>query len=218
MAAPIKLLVVDDHNLFRHGLVGLLSDLPDFLIVGEASNGPDAVELCRQRRPDVVLMDVHMPGGNGVEAARILKQESDVKVVMLTISDDDQDLLGALSAGADGYLLKNADLEQLRQAICQVTTGQGTLSPEVTSRVMKAAAVSHSHRPRADLSQRETEVLTHLAQGATTAEIAHILVISQNTVKTHIRRILNKLDAANRAEAVARASALGLIPPLNRKT
>jgi len=215
MATPIRLLVVDDHHLFRRGLIGLLSEKPDFSVVGEANNGVDAIELCRQRQPDVVLMDVNMPGGNGVEAVRTLKRESDVKVLMLTISDKDGDLLGALAAGADGYLLKNADIDQLSRAICLVSSGQGVLSPEITTRVMEAAARSHSQSSRASLSRRERDVLDQLAQGATTAEIATTFVISQNTVKTHVRRIMQKLDASNRAEAVARASALGLISLTN---
>lgn len=213
MTKPIRLLVVDDHHLFRRGLVGLLGEEPGFTIVGEASNGVDAVEMCRQLRPDVVLMDVNMPGGNGVDAALTLKRESDVKILMLTISDSDSDLLGALAAGADGYLLKNADLEQLSQAIWRVMAGQGSLSPEITARVMEAAARSHSQPSKVSLSRREREVLEQLAQGATTAEIAANFVISQNTVKTHVRRIMQKLDASNRAEAVARASSLGLISP-----
>ena len=131
----------------------------------------------------------------------------------MTISDSDSDLLGALAAGADGYLLKNADLEQLSQAIWRVMAGQGSLSPEITARVMEAAARSHSQPSKVSLSRREREVLEQLAQGATTAEIAANFVISQNTVKTHVRRIMQKLDASNRAEAVARASSLGLISP-----
>jgi DNA-binding NarL/FixJ family response regulator len=213
MAAPIKLLVVDDHILFRRGLIGLLAEQPDFLLVGEAGNGLDAVQLCRQRQPDVVLMDIHMPASSGVETVRILKKESETRILMLTISDKDDDLLGALAAGADGYLLKNAEPEQLCQAIRQVAAGQGVLSPEITARVIQAAATSPGQQSPVSLSKRENEVLDQLARGATTAEIAATFVISKNTAKTHIRRILKKLNAANRAEAVARASALGLIQP-----
>lgn len=216
MSEPLKLIVVDDHNLFRRGLIGLLNDQPDFRVVGEVANGQDAILVCRQLQPDVVLLDVHMPGGSGVDALQAIKKETKARVIMLTISNKNEDLLGALAAGADGYFLKNAEPEQLCQAIRQVIAGQGALSPEITAQVMKAAALAHNLQPTTTLSRRECEIVGHLAQGATTVEIATALVISKNTVKTHIRRILNKLDVANRAEAVARASALGLIPPVNQ--
>jgi DNA-binding NarL/FixJ family response regulator len=210
MAEQIKVLVVDDHTLFRRGLVGLLGEQPDFFIVGEASNGETAVKLCQQERPQVVLMDVHMPGGGGVEAIAALKQTANVRVLMLTISNKDKDLLGALVAGADGYLLKSAEPEELCYAIRQVAAGKGILSPEVTARVMRAAA-SQSHASTALLSQREVDVLQELARGATTTNIAATLFISENTVKTHIRRIFKKLGATNRTEAVAQAVSQGLL-------
>lgn len=211
MPEPVKLVLADDHPLFRQGLARLLNEQPDFVVQAEASSGEEALRLCRRHQPHVVLLDVHMPGGGGIEAIRALKQQSDIGILMLTISDKDDDLLGALAAGADGYLLKTAEPDQLCQAIRQVASGRGALSPEVTARVIRAAA-SQGQQQAASLSPRETEVITELAQGATTAEIAARLVISENTVKTHIRRILDKLEAANRAEAVARATALGLIP------
>ncbi len=213
MCELIKLLVVDDHVLFRRGLIGLVREQPDFSVIGEARNGPDAVSLCLQQEPDVVLMDVHMPGGNGVEAVKTIKKETNCRVLMLTISQKDKDLLAALAAGADGYMLKSTEPQDLLQAIRQVAAGQGVLSPEITSRVMQAAVSPQSRQSTGDLSPREREVLAELARGSTTTEIADILSISKNTAKTHIRRILNKLDAANRAEAVAHASAMGLITP-----
>jgi len=211
MPDPIKLVLADDHPLFRQGLVRLLNEQPDFIVLAEANSGEEALGLVRQHRPHVVLMDVHMPGGGGIEAVRAIKQQPGTGILMLTISDKDDDLLGALAAGADGYLLKTAEPGQLCRAIRQVAAGQGALSPEVTPRVIRAAA-AQGQQLVASLSQRETEVLIELAQGATTAEAAARLVISENTVKTHVHRILEKLDAANRAEAVARATALGLIP------
>ncbi|MFQ5433585.1 MAG: response regulator [Anaerolineae bacterium] len=210
MTEPIKVLLVDDHALFRRGLVRLLDEQPDFSVVGEAGDGHTAVYLCRQQQPDVVLMDVHMPGGGGIEAVRVLKQKPGVHILMLTISDKDDDLLGALAAGADGYLLKTAEPDQLCRAIRRAAVGQGVLSPEVTSRVIRAAAIQGQGQA-ASLSRRENEVLAQLARGATTSEIAAALVISENTVKTHIKRILEKLEASNRVEAVARATALGLL-------
>jgi DNA-binding NarL/FixJ family response regulator len=212
MSEPIKVLVVDDHKLFRRGLAGLINEQPDFLVIGEASSGPEAVRRCLQHRPDVVIMDVHMPDGGGIEAVRALKENSDIRVLMLTISDKDSDLQGALSAGADGYLLKNAEPEQLGQAIRQVLGGQGVLSPEVTDRVMRMAGAAQKAEPAISLSPRERQVMVELARGATTPEIAGKLTISENTVKTHVRHILEKLEASNRAEAVARAAALGLLP------
>ena len=211
MSDPITLLVVDDHNLFRRGLIGLMNDQPDFRIVGEADNGLDAVNLCVKLQPDIVLMDVHMPGGDGIMAVKALKKETNTRIIMLTISQNDDDLLSALAAGADGYLLKNTEPALLCQAIRLIYKGQGVLAPELTSQVMHAAGLSRSLQSSVRLSIRECEVLDLLAHGATTIEIAAALVISKNTVKTHIRRIMNKLEVANRAEAVARASALGLI-------
>ena len=213
MSEPIKVLVVDDHVLFRRGLIGLVREQADFLVVGEAGNGLDAVQLALQTQPDVILMDVHMPAGNGVGAVKAIKKESNTRILMLTISQKDEDLMAALAAGADGYMLKSSEPPQLIEAIRQVAAGQGVLSPEITARVMRAAALSQERPSTGGLSPREREVLRELARGATTAEIATALTISKNTAKTHIRRILNKLEASNRAEAVARASALGLITP-----
>lgn len=213
MTDTIKVLVVDDHALFRRGVVELLREQPDFSLVGEAGSGPEALKLSRQSKPDVVLLDVHMPGGGGVAAVRGLKQNPGLQVLMLTISEKNEDLLAAIEAGADGYLLKSAEPEELCRAIRQVVTGQSVLSPEVTAQVMHAAARAWSRQPQVELSAREHEVLVELAQGATTAEIAVKLVISPNTVKTHIRRLLEKLEASNRAEAVSRATAMGLLDP-----
>lgn len=209
MERPIRLLVVDDHALFRQGIVRLLSDDSDFMVVGEAGNGREGLRLAQREHPDVVLLDVHMPGSDGVQTAQRLKESGDVKVLMLTVSDKDRDLLGALAAGADGYLLKNLEPQQLRRAIHQVASGGGVLSPEITPRVMAAARTARS---TLELSPREQQVLGELAQGATTSEIAAALHISANTVKTYVRRILRKLEASNRTEAVARAVSLGLLP------
>lgn len=212
MIEQLSLLLVDDHALFRKGLAALLSEEADFRIVGQAASGPEAIQLSRKYHPDVILMDVNMPGGGGVEAVRTLKEELDVQILMLTVSDKDKDLTGALAAGANGYLLKNAEPEQLCTAIRQVAAGHGVLSPEVTERVMQAAASARGQQPTAALSRREHEVLVQLAGGASTAEIAAVLFISENTVKTHVRHILRKLGATNRVEAVARAAQLGLLP------
>lgn len=211
MAATIRVLVVDDHEVFRRGLVALLAEEPDLELVGEAGAAREAVQFCRQVQPDVVLMDIHMPGGSGVEAISDIKSHTRAKILMLTVSEKDQDLLGAINAGADGYLLKNAKPAQLCDAIRNVAAGKGALAPEITPTILRRVARTAGDEPHANISPRESEVLALLARGASTADIANALTISENTVKTHVSRILKKLDAANRAEAVARAVALGLI-------
>ncbi len=210
--SPIRVLVVDDHALFRRGVVELLREEPELDVVGEAGNAQEALVLARRHAPQVVLLDVHMPGARGVEILPALKREGAGRVIMLTISDRDEDLMAALAGGADGYLLKNTEPEELVRAIHRVVAGHGALAPEVTPRVMQAAARRPPEpSPAGILSPREQEVLHALAQGATTGEIARRLVISESTVKTHVRHILEKLDATTRAEAVARAAALGLL-------
>lgn len=211
MSEPIRIVVVDDHALFRRGLVGLLSEMQDFQVVGEAANGKEAQTVIADQQPDVVLLDVNMPGMSGVETLSALrKANNEAQVLMLTISQHEEDLIGSIRAGASGYLLKNAEPETLRQTILQIMAGKSVLAPEITTqvfRLMRSGQVGSS----SVLSEREIEVLRILAQGFTTAETASELVISENTVKTHIRHILNKLEVSNRAEAVAKATKLGLL-------
>ncbi|MCI0519320.1 MAG: response regulator transcription factor [Chloroflexi bacterium] len=207
----IRLLVVDDHALFRSGLISLLKGMPDFQIVGEAGNGLEAIEAARKTHPDVVLLDVNMPVMGGVEAVRGLKAITPCRIIMLTISKNDDDLFGAILAGADGYLLKDATPTELAKGIQQVFEGMGVLSPDVTRRVMGAVRSEAAQNADRVISNRELEVLQCLAQGKTTAHIAHQLFISENTVKTHVRHIMEKLDASNRAEAVSKAVQAGLI-------
>jgi DNA-binding NarL/FixJ family response regulator len=207
----IRLVVVDDHALFRAGLVSLLTSIPEFEIVGEAGDGRQALAVVREEKPDVVLLDVNMPVMGGVEMVEALQENDRPRILMLTISKHDEDLFGAIAAGADGYLLKNAEPDELRRAINQVADGKSVLSPEVTSRVLKAVSSSHGIPPDVALSKREMDVLKCLAKGMTSAQIAKNLFISENTVKTHVRHILEKLEASNRAEAVSRAIQLGII-------
>ncbi|MEA4908681.1 MAG: response regulator transcription factor [Anaerolineaceae bacterium] len=209
---PVRVVVVDDHILFRRGLVGLLADMGDFEVVGEANDGEEAERLIKILLPDVVLMDINMPKMTGIEVDKaIRKARIPVRILMLTISKNDADLIGAVRAGADGYLLKSSDPDELRQGLLNVYQGQGALSQEVTGTVLKALARSSEANTGSILSEREMDVLACLARGLNTQQISNQLFISENTVKTHIRHILDKLDAANRAGAVAKAVQLGII-------
>lgn len=212
----IRLVVVDDHALFRAGLVNLLAQMPELEVVGEAGDGRAALELIRNTEPDVVLLDVNMPEMGGVETVEALKKDKrqggdGCHILMLTISQHDEDLFGAIAAGADGYLLKNAEPEELRKAILQVSEGKSVISPEVTRRVFQVIQSGQGVPSEAGLSKREMEVLDCLANGMTSAQIAGELFISENTVKTHVRHILEKLEASNRAEAVSKAIQMGII-------
>ena len=209
----VRLVVVDDHALFRAGLIGLLADMPEFDVVGEAANGKDALDVVRRLKPDVVLMDVNMPVMNGVEAVQALLPNESCKIIMLTISRSEEDLFGAIAAGADGYLLKNAEPDELRRAILQVAAGRSVLAPEVTQPILKAVSAGGVLAIDKGISKREIDVLECLSRGQTTSQVAANLFVSENTVKTHIRHILEKLDASNRAEAVSKATQLGLIKP-----
>lgn len=207
----IRIVVVDDHGLFRAGLVSLLTTISEFEIVGEAGDGREALSVIDEKKPDVVLLDVNMPVMGGVEMVEAIQEKDPPKILMLTISKHDEDLFGAIAAGADGYLLKDAEPEELRRAINLVAEGKSVLSPEVTSRVLKAVSSSHGIPPDIALSKREMDVLKCLARGMTSSQISTELFISENTVKTHVRHILEKLEASNRAEAVSRAIQLGII-------
>jgi len=208
----IRLVIVDDHALFRAGLVSLLEEMREFEVVGEAGNGKEALQVIAKAQPDLILLDVNMPIMNGVETVSALKDlPSSPRVIMLTISKHEEDLFGAINAGADGYLLKNAEPDELRKAILQVHEGKSVLSPEVTRPLLKAITSNQSVVLDGGLSKRELEVLELLAQGRTTTQIAGDLFVSENTVKTHVRHILEKMEASNRAEAVSKASQMGLI-------
>jgi DNA-binding NarL/FixJ family response regulator len=207
----IRLVVVDDHALFRAGLVNLLNQMTELQVVGEAGDGREAVTIIQRTKPDVVLLDVNMRVMDGVETVRVLKKSAECRILMLTISKHDEDLFGAITAGADGYLLKSAEPEELLDAIQQVEEGKSVLSPEVTGRVLQVVSSGKSIHSETKLSKREMEVLDCLAQGMTSAQIASDLFISENTVKTHVRHILEKLEAGNRAEAVSKAIQMGLI-------
>ncbi len=208
---PVRLLVVDDHALFRSGLISLLKGMPEFEVVGEAGNGREALEAAQELQPDVVLLDVNMPVLDGVDTVRLLKETLPCRILMLTISKNDEDLFGSILAGADGYLLKNASPEELQKAIHQVQEGMSVLAADVTRKVMNAVRMDQDSLLGHNLSDREMEVLDCLSQGMTTSQIAGALFISDNTVKTHVRHIMEKLEASNRAEAVSKAMQMGII-------
>jgi len=211
MSAEIRIVVVDDHTLFRRGLVGLLAEMESFQVVGEAANGQDALGIIETEKPDIVLLDVNMPGMNGIETlAAMRKQGMASPVLMLTISQHEEDLIGAIRAGASGYLLKNAEPETLRQTIRQVAAGKAVLAPEVTEQVFRLVRSGPLGSANL-LTEREVEVLRFLSHGLTTAQTGAEMFISENTVKTHVRHILDKLEVSNRAEAVAKATQIGLI-------
>ena len=212
MSGEYRLVVVDDHTLFRRGLISLLKDMPGFAVAGDAGDGAQALEVIRRACPDLVLLDVNMPGMSGIEVLREIRHElPHLPVLMLTISRDEESLLGAISAGANGFLLKNAEPEALRAVILRVLHGESVLSPEVTGQVFEAVRRLDRERGRALLSSRELQLLDCMNRGLTTFEMSQELFISENTVKTHVRHILEKLHAHSRADAVSKASSLNLL-------
>ncbi|GAP17506.1 response regulator [Levilinea saccharolytica] len=212
MSERVRLVVVDDHALFRRGLVGLLRDMPEFEVAAEASNGEQALAVLAQVQADIILLDLNMPVMDGLGVVEAVRRAGDKpRILMLTISQNDADLLAAIRAGADGYLLKNTEPEDLRRALLRVAQGQSVLSPEVTAPVLRALIQSGNEAPQSMLSEREMEILDLLALGQTTQQIASGLFLSENTIKTHVRHILEKLGAANRTEAVSKAMQLGIL-------
>lgn len=211
MSDAIRIFVVDDHTLFRKGLVSLISDLQGMLVVGEASNGEEALELVLEHTPDMILMDINMPGMNGIETLEALRQQGvGIPVLMLTISEHQEDLVGAICAGASGYLLKNMEPESLRQTIKQVIAGKSVLAPEITEQVFEMVRSGKVGMAKV-LSEREIQMLRLLSSGLKTSQLAERMTISENTVKTHIRNIFAKLEVKSRTEAVAKAVRLKLI-------
>jgi two-component system nitrate/nitrite response regulator NarL len=214
----IRVLLADDHTLFRQGLRYLLAEHPRLKIVGEAADAEQAVAEARRLQPDVVLMDIHMPRGGGIEATRILRSElPDVGVLILTMSETEEDLLAALRAGARGYILKTSDLDQLLRSIETVAAGQASLGPEMTTKLLtqlsadENAAARRRVEPHQQLSERELEILKLIAQGASNRQIAAQLYLSENTVRTHLVHILGKLGLENRVQAAAYALRNGLV-------
>ena len=215
---PVRILLVDDQLLFRKGLRALLEDQEDMEVVGEASDGLMAVEHVRSSRPDVVLMDIHMPVCNGVEATRLIKIERpETKVVALTISDEDDDLFQAIKSGADGYLLKNLRPEELFELLHGVLRGETPLSPAVAGKILTEFRQRPWREPTqtdaGDLTSRELEILQLVTGGLSNAEIAAQLFIVEGTVKNHLHNILEKLHLENRVQAATYAIRQGLVEP-----
>ncbi len=219
MTPRVKVLIVDDDALMRAGLRGVLASDEGIELVGEADDGRQAAYRTRLLEPDVVVMDVRMPDLDGISATReVLEAFPDVKVVILTTFEQDDYIFGALSAGASGFLLKRTRPEELIDAIHTIAAGDSLLSPSVTSRVIQQMAglpaPDAARDPRLEeLTAREREVLEHVARGLSNAEIAAALVIEESTVKTHVKRVLAKLDARDRVQAVIFAYETGLIRP-----
>lgn len=205
----IRILIADDHNVVRQGLCLLLSMDPELEIVGEAHDGEEAVQLARELRPDVVLMDLLMPILDGIAATAIIRRElPDIEVVALTSVLEDVSVLEAVRAGAIGYLLKNTEANQLNQALKAAAAGQVQLSPQATARLLREIAAPHQPQP---LTDREIEVLRLVGQGLSNREIAGHLSISEQTVKTHVTRVLTKLGVSSRTQAALYAARVGLL-------
>ncbi|GGM87456.1 DNA-binding response regulator [Thermopolyspora flexuosa] len=210
----IKVLLADDHAAIRAGLALLLNNQPGIEVVGEAADGASAIRQARALRPDVVLMDVRMPGMDGVAATRVLVGEGLAQVLVLTTFDLDEYVYGALRAGAAGFLLKSVEAPRLVEAVRLVAAGEGVLAPQVTRRLIDAFARTAPAKPAPDLSrltEREREVLRCIGMGMSNAQIAARLFIGETTVKTHVSKVLAKLELRSRVQAAILAQESGLL-------
>lgn len=217
MSGTIHILVVDDHPIVRDGLVAVLSTQPDFVVVGEAADGPEAVRLAATLHPDLVLLDLELPGQDGVATLQQLRAvASGVKVLVFTAFDTDERIFGAVRAGAQGYLLKGTPRDELFNAIRVIQAGGSLLQPIVASRLIR-----HVNRatdpPPVELTERERAVLDLLARGLQNKEIAGALQITERTVKFHVGALMRKLEAGNRTEVVTQAAQHGLISLSDRR-
>jgi DNA-binding NarL/FixJ family response regulator len=230
MTAPspvVRIVVADDHQVVRTGFATLLDTQPDFEVIGTAVNGSEAVRICRELRPDVVLMDVRMPGTDGIEATRQLAEpaEDGPRILILTTFDLDDYVYDALCAGASGFLLKDVTAERLFEAVRVIAAGDALLAPAVTRRLIsefsrirpRQATPPGAMAALGELTPRETEVLRLIAEGLSNPEIAARLVVTEETVKTHVSRVLGKLGLRDRTQAVVTAYESGLVVPGSRE-
>jgi DNA-binding NarL/FixJ family response regulator len=211
----VRVLLADDHPLFRDGIASLLS-ARDYVVAGQAGNGAEAVRLVEESHPDLVLMDIRMPGVDGLAATRLIQAaHPEIKIVILTVSEEDDDLFEAIKSGAAGYIQKSLDSDQFFDLLDGVLRGEAGLTPVLAGKILRDYARRRRPSPQPtpeELTPREIEVLELVAQGATNAEIAEQLTVTENTVKFHMKNILQKLHASNRAEVVAYALRSGLLP------
>jgi len=209
--AVIRILIVDDHEMVRRGLLSFLHTFDDLQVIGEASSGTEAIEQCLRLQPDVIIMDLMMPDMDGFRATHEIRQRApDVRIIALSSASDPDSVTAAMQAGATSYLLKSISTDQLADAIRAAYQGQPTLSPEATQALIQAA--TRPPQPHYDLTPREIEVLRFMVRGFNNPEIAEQMNISRSTVKYHISAILSKLNVSNRSEAIALAVKQRLIP------
>lgn len=212
----LRIVLADDHLLFRKGVAAVLAFRPEYQVVGEASDGLEAVEVARAARPDVILMDLTMPRCSGLEATRIIKGEMpQIKIIVLTVSDTDRDLFGAIKSGADGYLLKNIQQDQLFKMLEGLQRGEAPVTGVLAARILKEFREPEQSallvEGENDLTSRESQVLELLVQGLTNKEIAAALSVAEDTVRAHVRLILEKLHLQNRTQAAVYAVRQGLV-------
>lgn len=214
MEETVRVLIADDHPLFREGMRGRLDRAADMEVVGEATSGDEAVEMAKNLEPDVILMDIKMPGKNGIDATReVLETNPDTGVLVLTMFEDDDSVFAAMRAGAKGYLLKDSGGKGVLHAIRAVACGEAVFGPGVAERIVgffSAPRPIAPRRPFPELTEREEEVLSLVAEGKSNQEIARQLYVSLKTVRNHVSNILLKLQVADRAQAVIRARDAGL--------
>jgi DNA-binding NarL/FixJ family response regulator len=210
----LRILIVDDHPLFRKGMRGLLESLPEMKVVGEAATGEEAITLAANLAPDVIVMDLQMPGGSGISATRaILNASPHIRILMVTLYEDSESVFAAIKAGARGYILKDAGADEIARAIQAVGRGEAIFSPAIANRLIDFFATPYPPTPKdafPTLTDREREILRLIAQGQTNAEMAQELSLSIKTIQNYVSNVFSKLQVADRAQAIIRAREAGL--------